>query len=321
MQPLNAAGVGPRWIGAERQSAFDPMAPSLGVVEALWQTNDSVTIDEPFMFGAKPLTPRFGSEITSRFQLAHCSERAISELLTLSANRGVLVFRDQNLTPSEQAALAHRLGAPLTFPLNPSGLPEELITISAGPMSREAAGEGWHSDVSSEPSPPSLSILNMVRVPESGGDTLFADMTQAFELLSDPLKALLQPLTARHEPRGHYLFLSGAKAFDALPISDHPVVRIHPNTGKKSLYVNDGFVTKINGLTPRESQSLLKLLYDHIAYTVKIQCRVHWRPNTVVFWDNRSVQHHAAFDYHPEIRLGYRATLRGEQPIPANNDL
>ena len=272
------------------------------------------------MLSTKPITPRFGSEIASDFQLADCSELEISELLTLSANRGVLVFRDQTLTPSEQAALAHRLGEPLTFPLNSNGIPEELITIASGPKTREAAGEGWHSDVSSEPRPPSLSILKMATVPESGGDTLFADMSQAFELLSDPLKAFLEPLTARHEPRGHYLFLSGAKAFDALEISDHPVVRIHPTTGKKSLYVNDGFVTRINGLTPRESQSLLKLLYDHIAYTVKTHCRVQWRPNTVVFWDNRSVQHHAAFDYHPEIRLGYCATLRGEQPIASQTD-
>ena len=272
------------------------------------------------MLSTKPITPRFGSEITSDFQLADCSELEISELLTLSANRGVLVFRDQTLTPSEHAALAHRLGEPLTFPLNSNGIPEELITIASGPKTREAAGEGWHSDVSSESRPPSLSILKMATVPESGGDTLFADMSQAFELLSDPLKAFLEPLTARHEPRGHYLFLSGAQAFDALETSDHPVVRIHPTTGKKSLYVNDGFVTRINGLTPRESQSLLKLLYDHIAYTVKTHCRVQWRPNTVVFWDNRSVQHHAAFDYHPEIRLGYRATLRGEQPIASQTD-
>ena len=249
------------------------------------------------MLSTKPITPRFGSEITSDFQLADCSELEISELLTLSANRGVLVFRDQTL------------------------IPEELITIASGPKTREAAGEGWHSDVSSESRPPSLSILKMTTVPESGGDTLFADMSQAFELLSDPLKAFLQPLTARHEPRGHYLFLSGAQAFDALETSDHPVVRVHPINGKKSLYVNDGFVTRINGLAPRESQSLLKLLYDHIAYTVKTHCRVQWRPNTVVFWDNRSVQHHAAFDYHPEIRLGYRATLRGEQPIPSQNNL
>ena len=255
------------------------------------------------MLSTKPITPRFGSEITSDFQLADCSELEISELLTLSANRGVLVFRDQTLTPSEHAALAHRLGEPLTFPLNSNGIPEELITIASGPKTREAAGEGWHSDVSSESRPPSLSILKMTTVPESGGDTLF------------------EPLTARHEPRGHYLFLSGAQAFDALETSDHPVVRIHPINGKKSLYVNDGFVTRINGLAPRESQSLLKLLYDHIAYTVKTHCRVQWQPNTVVFWDNRSVQHHAAFDYHPEIRLGYRATLRGEQPIPSQNNL
>ncbi len=267
------------------------------------------------MLASSYITPRLGSELDPTCQLNHLSEAQVTALVTLCAERGVVVARNQRMSPQEQAEFAHRLGEPLTFPNNPAHIPEELIVIQAGPNSKQAAGEGWHSDVSSEMKPPGLSMLRMEQVPDHGGDTLFADMYQAFESLSPPIQAFLQTLTARHEPRGHYLYLSGAKAFEELDSSDHPIVRIHPLTDKKALYVNDGFVSKINGISQSESRALLKMLYDHIAYTVKMHCRIAWAPDTVVFWDNRCVQHYAAFDYFPERRKGYRATIRGEQPI------
>ena len=121
--------------------------------------------------------------------------------------------------------------------------------------------------------------------------------------------------TTRHDPRGHYLYLSGAKRLDELPSAQHPVVRSHPLTGDRALYVNDGFVGKIVELDRAESKALLNLLYDKVAYSVSCQCRVQWQPNTVVFWDNRIVQHHAAFDYWPATRRGYRVTIEGEKPV------
>jgi taurine dioxygenase len=262
-----------------------------------------------------PITPALGSLIETEGSILDFSKAAVTHLVNLCAQRGVLVFPNQPMTLEEQAGFAHRLGEPLRFPNNPPSIPEELIKIRSGPKTKVAAGEGWHTDVSSEPCPPGLSMLRMEEVPESGGDTLFADMRQAFNLLSQPLQALLKTLSARHEPRGHYLFLSGAVAFEDLPVSDHPIVRIHPLTQEKALFVNDGFVARINGLSHRESQALLRLLYDHVAYTPAIQTRVRWQPNTVVFWDNRIVQHHAAFDYFPAERLGYRCTIMGEEPI------
>ena len=137
-------------------------------------------------------------------------------------------------------------------------------------------------------------MLRMEVVPASGGDTLFADMYRAFELLSPAMQNFLKQLNARHDPKGHYLYLSGAKKLDELPSTNHPVVRTHPLTGRNALYVNSGFVGRINELSSLESKRLLEMLYDHIAYSVDIQCRVKWEPNTVVFWDNRVVQHHAA---------------------------
>ena len=154
----------------------------------------------------------------------------------------------------------------------------------------------------------------MVTVPPSGGDTLFADMYQAFEKLSPVMQGLVQDLTARHDPKGHHLYLSGEKTLAELGSQIHPVVRTHPRTGRKALYVNEGFVARIMETNKNEGDALLAMLYDHIARGVTFQVRVRWEPDTVVFWDNRCVQHHAAFDYFPEVREGYRATVIGEAP-------
>jgi taurine dioxygenase len=262
-----------------------------------------------------PITPRFGAELGAGESLIEFNDGQVDALVQLAAQRGVVVVRDQDMTPQQQADFAHRLGRPLTTPVNKGRLPEELLLIQANEKSKGAAGTGWHSDVSSAVQPPGLSMLRMEVVPSTGGDTLFADMRQVFASLSPPMQTFLQTLSARHEPRGHYLYLSGAKRLDELPSVEHPVVRSHPLTGDKALYVNDGFVAKIVELSGAESRALLTMLYNQVAYSVNFQCRVQWRPNTVVFWDNRVVQHHAAFDYWPETRRGYRATIEGEAPV------
>ncbi|MEM7077875.1 MAG: TauD/TfdA family dioxygenase [Pseudomonadota bacterium] len=261
-----------------------------------------------------PLSPTFGAQLKAGTQLVDFDDTAVDALKLLAAERGVVVARNQNMDVDSQVRFAKRLGELFTTPLNKGALPAELIRIKADASSKRVAGQTWHSDVSSEAAPPGLSMLRMEVVPDSGGDTLFADMYQAYETLSVQMQQFVEQLTARHVPRGHYLYLSGAKRLDELPASEHPVVRTHPLTGRKALYINAGFVDKIVELNRRESDALLTLLYDHIAYAVSTHIRVAWQPNTVVFWDNRVVQHHAAFDYHPQERLGYRATVRGEAP-------
>jgi len=263
------------------------------------------------------ITPGLGAELAPQMQLNDLNDAEVSALKQLAAERGIVVARQQDMTLEQQAAFAHRLGEPLTKPTNPAEIPPELIQIKAGENTKRAAGEVWHSDVSSESEPPGLSMLRMEVVPSAGGDTLFANMYAAYESLSPAMQHFLETLTAKHDPLGHYLYISGAKKLEELPSSIHPVVRIHPGTGRKALYVNIGFVSHVMELNGRESQSLLQMLYDHVAYSVNIQCRVTWQAGTVVFWDNRCVQHFAAFDYFPEQRLGYRATIRGEKPIPA----
>ena len=266
------------------------------------------------------ITPSFGAELTKGIQLSEFSEDDITSLKQLAAERGIVVVRDQKMDVFAQAEFGRRLGKIMDSPVKKPDMPEGVILIQAGPKSKNVAGNAWHSDVSSEAVPPGLSMLRMEVVPPSGGDTLFADMYQAFEALSPTMQDFLKQLYAQHDPKGHYLYLSGAKKLEELPSAIHPVVRTHPLTGRHALFVNSGFVGKIVGLNALESDRLLAMLYDHIAYSVSIQCRVSWAPNTVVFWDNRVVQHHAAFDYFPAVRRGYRVTVVGDAPYFQKDD-
>ncbi|MGH1490384.1 MAG: TauD/TfdA dioxygenase family protein [Acidimicrobiales bacterium] len=269
--------------------------------------NESSTLEH------RPISPRFGSELDG-VTLLDLTDSGVEALKQLGAERGVLVARDQVMTKEQQAEFAHRLGELTMYPVKEDGALPELLTIHADGNSKHVAGQGWHTDISSEAKPPALSMLRMEIVPDSGGDTLFADMHQAFETLSPEMQGFLLRLTARHDPTGHYLYLSGEKTLKELPSQVHPVIRTHPLTGRKALYVNSAFTGRIQELSRVESKSLLDMLYQHITTGIDFQIRVRWEANTVVFWDNRCVQHHAAWDYFPQVRHGYRATAIGEVP-------
>ncbi len=265
----------------------------------------------------RPINTPFGAELEPGMTLLDFDDSEIEALQQLAAERGVVVVRDQVMTMEEQVAFAARIGPLFATPVNRGRVPPELIVIHADENSKFIGGSTWHSDVSSEEIPPGLSMLRLETVPEAGGDTLFADMTHAYDALSDSMRQFLRGLHAVHEPRGHYLYVGGAKRLDELPTATHPVIRTHPRTGRNAIYVNVGFVSHIVELSRRESDSLLRMLYDHSAYLVSAQIRIQWQPNTVVFWDNRIVQHHASWDYYPGLRHGYRATVRGEAPYLA----
>jgi len=148
-----------------------------------------------------------------------------------------------------------------------------------------------------------------------GGDTLFANMHLAYEMLSAPMKALLDGLTAVHD--GSIPWVQGygyAPNDQEFAKNEHPVVIRHPETGRKTLYVNRGFTSHIKQLTRFESTALLEMLYRHIEMQQVLSCRVRWTPNTLVFWDNRCTQHHAVWDYFPLDRAGYRVSVVGERP-------
>jgi taurine dioxygenase len=268
------------------------------------------TTDAPPTIAWHPITPRFGAEIRTE-QLHTLDDAGVEQLTHLIAERGVVVARRQAMDIDEQIALGRRLGPLHVHPAYADRERPEVLVIHADANSTHAAGEAWHSDVSCEPRPPAISMLRMETVPESGGDTLFADMYQAYQSLSPAMQDFLLGLTARHQSPTYF---AASPTAGELPVATHPVVRTHPVTGRRALYVNSGFTKRIVELRSRESDALLKMLYDHIAYEVVNQIRVHWEPNTAVLWDNRCVQHHAAFDYFPAVRHGYRVTTIGEVP-------
>ncbi|MGB6819886.1 MAG: TauD/TfdA family dioxygenase, partial [Pseudolabrys sp.] len=178
-------------------------------------------------------------------------------------------------------------------------------------------GEGWHTDVSCDLEPPMGSILYIKQCPPHGGDTLFASMYAAYDALSDRMKTYLRGLTAVHDGEPVYRGLyanTGVADKPSYPRAEHPVVRTHPETGKKALYVNRGFTHNIVGVPRDESDAILAYLYQH-AENPLFQCRFRWTENAIAFWDNRCSQHRAMWDYWPHTRSGNRVTVKGERPV------
>jgi len=263
------------------------------------------------------LTPHAGAEIRGVDLSQPLDERTFKEIHDALIDSGVIFFRDQHLTPDQQKAFGRLFGELHMHPAAPRELADhpEILVIHADEKSRHVAGENWHSDVSCDREPPMGSILYMHELPPVGGDTLFASMYAAYEALSEPMKRFLEPLTAMHEGehvyRGRYGVDDTGKTF---PKAEHPVVRTHPVSGRKALYVNGGFTTRIVQLKRPESDALLQFLYRHVE-TPEFHCRFRWQVNSIAFWDNRCMQHHAMWDYYPQRRHGHRVTIKGDKPF------
>ena len=229
----------------------------------------------------------------------------------------VLVFPEQHLNRDQHKAFARRWGKLHVHPMQPTyGGDEEILVVKTTRNSAYTSGDGWHTDVTCDPIPPLGSMLYVTETPTSGGgDTLFADMYLAYQMLSDPMKAFLDPLAAVHDGAGPYVGSYTAPPPDGgYPKSQHPVIATHPESGKKLLYVNPGFTTHIVGLGRSESSAVLDMLYRLIDSTPRLYCRVDWEPNTLAFWDNRCTQHHAVWDYWPNSRYGERVSIVGDRP-------
>jgi len=261
-----------------------------------------------------PLTPVIGGVISGVDLLKPLSPLQIEELRLAFADRQVIFFRDQPLDFESHKALARYFGeiyiAPTTVSWTVPGHPE-LTKIHADADSKYVAGEDWHSDMSCDPEPPLGSILYLYTVPESGGDTVFSSMYAAYHGLSERMKQFLDGLTATHDAGPGFGGI--APGGTPLPKTSHPVLRTHPVTGKKALFVNKGFTTQIDGLPKDESAALLGFLNQHIQRP-EFQCRFRWYPHSIAFWDNRAVQHSAIWDYFPQTRSGYRVQVAGDRP-------
>jgi taurine dioxygenase len=267
-------------------------------------------------FGVSSLTPHIGAEINDVDLSKPLTNEQARDIHDAWAEWKVLVFRNQHLSRDEHKAFARRFGTLHVHPMQHAykGDPE-ILTVKTTSDSAYTAGDGWHTDVTCDEIPPLGSMLYLTETPEvGGGDTLFADMYLAYDLLSEPMKQFLDGLTAVHD--GAIPYVGSYKSTPpegGYPRNEHPVITRHPTTGKKILYVNSGFTSHIKDLSRRESRALLEMLYRHIDSTPKLYCRVDWQPNTLTFWDNRCTQHHAVWDYYPHSRYGERVSIVGEQ--------
>ncbi|NWB94350.1 taurine dioxygenase [Pseudomonas gingeri] len=236
----------------------------------------------------------------------------------------VLFFRNQPLDPAQQVAFARYFGDLHIHPIYPNvpEQPEVMVLDTALTDVRDNAI--WHTDVTFLPTPALGAVLSAKQLPAFGGDTLWASGIAAFEALSAPLRQLLDGLTATHNfIKSFPLERFGNTPEDLArweetrkknPPLSHPVIRTHPVSGRKALFVNDGFTTRINELEEAESEAILKLLFAH-ATRPEFTIRWRWQENDVAFWDNRVTQHYAVDDYRPNRRVMHRATILGDAPF------
>ena len=247
------------------------------------------------------VAPHCGAEVSGVNLSQRLDESTIQIIQSAVAEHGVLFFRDQAMTAEEQKRLGSYFGTLHLHPAWPrlvDGHPE-VMEIYADENSQYIAGEDWHSDVSCDPRPPLGTILQMLEVPPAGGDTLFANMVAAFAAFPAEQQQYLSGLTALHDGEQHYRGrYDGPKdAGKTYPQAEHPVVRTHPVSGRSALFVNRIFTRRIIGLEAQESED-----------------RFQWQVGSVAFWDNRSAQHQALWDYFPHRRRGWRVTMQGEVP-------
>ena len=269
------------------------------------------------------LGPVFGAEISGFDLSPTMSDSELAAVEDALAEHEVVVVRDQDLSADEQLALGRRFGELVISPFSPNAdAAPELIVLDNHPDRPAPLTDIWHADETYRPEPPRLTMLKAVIVPELGGDTMFASMRAAYELLSDRMQQHIAGLTAHHN-FGRFDRLAGSEPGARrrlhgveldLPHPDHPVVAVHPVTGRRVLYVNRHFTERINELPDDESRAILEFLLTKTA-APEVQLRVSWQPGTVVMWDNRSVQHFAPYDYYPQRRRMERVTIAGTAPI------
>ena len=273
------------------------------------------------MLDIKPMAGALGAEIHGIDLSVELSEENSLRIRKLLNEYEVIFFRDQDILPARQIALALSFGPLQTHPAYDTveGFPE--ITILESTADKPTKIEAWHADMTFREHPPMATILKSVIVPTRGGDTLWSSMTSAYDGLSYRMQNFLEGLTAVHDfAHGFRESLAEeggrerlADAVAANPPVKHPVIRTHPETGKKLIFVNSLFTTHIEELRKKESVALLAFLYDHVT-TAEYSCRFQWQAHSIAIWDNRSTQHKPINDYFPAHRRLERITIDGDKP-------
>ena len=239
------------------------------------------------------------------------------------AEHQLLIFRDQVISSDRLMEFGRSFGELSVHPFAPhvEDTPA-LIRFENDADTPPFGTDVWHSDETFRAAPPMATALCAKTVPEVGGDTVFASMSAAYEGLSERLRTLIDGLQAIHDIKPFKAIFedtpedrSELRKFEAIyPPMTHPVVRVHPVSGRRVLFVNPQFTIRIKDMDERESASLLDTLF-HQALIPEYQYRLHWRPHTLAMWDNRSVQHYAVHDYWPQVRIMDRVTIKGTRPV------
>ncbi len=272
-----------------------------------------------------PLPTAFGVEVSGVDLGAGVTDAEAAAIHEAFLEHIVLVFREARIGPDEQKAFGAHFGRFISHPFRPSldGHPE-IVPISKEADETHNVGGGWHTDMTFEECPPLGTILRAVEVPEALGDTLFTNNYRSYEALSPGMQDMLDGMIALHcADRIHGAAATAkqgkfrqeaAKSKKATRLQEHPVVRTHPETGRKALFVNPSFTMYLKGMTVVESAPILRYLYD-LMQKPEYVARVRWEPDTVIFWDNRCTQHYALNDYHGHRREMHRLMLEGDRPF------
>lgn len=278
--------------------------------------------------GVSPVSGALGAEIEGVDLSNDLPDEVFGEVRRAWLEHLVLFLRDQQLTPDQQKAFGERFGTLNVHPYVKSleGHPE-IIPIVKEPQDKANFGGGWHTDMTFLDKPAMASILYAIETPAFGGDTLFANQYLAYETLSQGMKDLLEGLIAIHSAGSQYgrtsessknrdkrSSMETAATEEAETTIEHPVVRTHPETGRKGLFVNPAFTVKFKNMTRRESKPLLEYLYRHCTQEA-FTCRFRWRAGSLAMWDNRCTQHYALNDYHGQRREMHRVTIDGDRPF------
>jgi len=263
----------------------------------------------------EPLTPFIGAEITG-VDLREVTQEQVTRIRAALLKHQVVFFRDQTLNQEEHIRFARQFGELEIHPATPKGQNNpEVLYIAHGPESKGRENM-WHSDVTWREKPSLGSILKAVEVPAVGGDTLFANMVEAYERLPGDIKDKIAGKIAVHDIARVFagrLNKTAEQLRETYPVMEHPIVRTHPETGANVLYVNNAFTSHIKGMDEDESKELLQALY-RTASNPELQCRFRWKAGSLAFWDNRACQHFASSDYFPQVRKMERVTIAGDRP-------
>ncbi|MFI5660849.1 TauD/TfdA dioxygenase family protein [Streptomyces sp. NPDC051684] len=275
--------------------------------------------DRPYeLFALTPQGATIGAEISGIDLNEPLSPELREELNRALLEWKVLFFRAQNLSSEAQREFARNWGELETNPLLERGDSEDVVRFDKGAGGVPSYENVWHTDVTFRERPALGAVLQLREVPPFGGDTMWADMAAAYDNLSDEVKARIEGAEAEHD------FLPGFRRFygperlapmqELFPQVTHPVVRRHPETGRKMLFVNTSFTTRILGMERAESDRLLRLLYQQ-AHVPEFQVRFRWQPGDIAFWDNRATQHYAVADYGDARRVAERVAIAGDRPF------